>query len=61
MDLPRKLGIAVAFIIPTFVFSGLVWSWRHNWFAVFGMIILMGILYSVMVLGKYSCAAKESG
>ena len=61
MDIYRKLGIAVVMIIPTFVFSGLVWSWTHNWFAVFGMIILMAILYSVMILGKCSCAAKESG
>ena len=60
MDIFRKLGIAIVMIIPTFVFSGLVWSWFHNWFVVFGMMILIAILYCVTISGKCSCAAKES-
>ena len=60
MDIFRKLGIAIVMIIPTFVFSGLVWSWFHNWFVVFAMMILIAILYSVIISGKCSCAAKES-
>ncbi|MCP4666968.1 MAG: hypothetical protein GY849_11440 [Deltaproteobacteria bacterium] len=60
MDIFRKLGIAVTMIIPTFVFSGLVWSWFHNWLVVFGMMILMVILYAVIISGKCSCAAEES-
>ena len=60
MDIFRKLGIAIVMIIPTFVFSGLVWSWFHNWFVVFAMMILIAILYCVIISGKCSCAAKES-
>ncbi len=60
MDIFRKLGIAIVMIIPTFVFSGLVWSWFHNWFVVIGMMILMGILYAVIISGKWSCEARES-
>jgi hypothetical protein len=60
MSLVRKLGIAVAMIIPTFVFCGLVWEWFHNWYTVFGMIIIMAILYVLIISGKFTFAAEES-
>ncbi|RLF54529.1 MAG: hypothetical protein DRN37_10135 [Thermoplasmata archaeon] len=44
MATPRKIGICIVMIIPTFVFSGLLWQWFHSWFPVIGMIIVMGIL-----------------
>lgn len=52
MDLPRKLGIAIAMIIPTFVFSGLVYSWFHSYIAVFAMMILMALVYGLVITGR---------
>jgi hypothetical protein len=66
MDLPRKLGIAVAFIIPTFVFSGLVYSWFDSlskvvaWLAVIAIFIIIAIVYTKIITGKFSGAAQES-
>ena len=60
MDLARKLGIAVAFIIPTFVFSGLVYSWFDSlskvvaWLAVIAIFIIIAIIYSQIITGKFS-------
>ena len=51
MDVIRKIAIGVVMIVPTFVFSGLVWSWFHSWFMVFGMMILMGLTYTSVIAG----------
>jgi len=60
MDLPRKLGVAITFIIPTFVFSGLIWSWFHSWLCVLGVMIIIAIIYSMIITGKFSGIAGES-
>ena len=60
MDIFRKLGIAIVMIIPTFVFSGLVWSWFHRWIVVYLMMLVMAVLYGAIVFWKCSCSAKES-
>ena len=65
MDLARKLGTAVVFIIPTFVFSGLVYSWFDSlskvvaWLAVLAIFVVMGIIYSMIITGKFSRNAQE--
>ncbi len=51
MDIIRKIAIGVVMIVPTFVFSGLVWSWFHSWYAVYGMMILMGLIYTSIIAG----------
>jgi hypothetical protein len=53
MDLIRKLGTAIVFIIPTFVFSGLVWDWFHSWVVVFIMMIIMGFVYFMVITGRF--------
>ena len=60
MDIVRKIGTAIVFIIPTFVFSGLIWSWFHSWLFVLGMIIIVAIIYSMIITGKFSGIAGES-
>jgi hypothetical protein len=52
MELPRKIGILIVFIIPIFVFSGLLYSWTHSWWMVLGVAILLLVVYSLMVGGK---------
>ena len=65
MDLARKLGIAVAFIIPTFVFSGLVYSWFDSlskvvaWLAVIAIFVIIAIIYTKIITGKFSGTAQE--
>jgi hypothetical protein len=51
MDIVRKLGTAVVFIVPTFVFSGLVWDWFHSWAAVVVMTIIMALTYTSVIAG----------
>jgi hypothetical protein len=65
MDLPRKIGIAIAFIIPTFVFSGLVYSWFDSlskivsWLAVLVIFAAVIIVYSKIITGKFSGNAQQ--
>ena len=59
MDLIRKLGVAIVFIIPTFVLSGLVWDWFHSWVAVFIVMIILGFLYFMIITGKFSTQPAE--
>ena len=51
MDIVRKLGTAVVFIVPTFVFSGLVWDWFHSWTAVVVMMIIVALTYTSVIAG----------
>jgi hypothetical protein len=41
MDTPRKIGIAIVMIIPTFVFAGAIWSISHSWVSIFVWVVLM--------------------
>ncbi|MCD4716558.1 MAG: hypothetical protein K8R45_07425 [Desulfobacterales bacterium] len=65
MDLTRKLGTAIVFIVPTFVFSGLVYSWFDSlskvvaWLAVLAIFVVIGIIYSKIITGKFSKNAQE--
>ena len=60
MDIVRKIGTAVVFIIPTFIFSGLIWSWFHSWLCVLGMMIIIAIIYFMIITGKFSGIARET-
>jgi hypothetical protein len=66
MDLTRKIGTAIVFIIPTFVFSGLVYSWFDSlskvvaWLAVLVIFVVIGIIYSKIITGKFSRNAQET-
>jgi len=60
MDIVRKIGTAIVFIIPTFVFSGLIWSWFHSWLCVFGMMIIVAIIYFMIITGKFAGTSQET-
>ncbi len=52
MDIPRKIGIGIVMMIPTFVISGLFWDICHSWIGVFIVIIAMAFLYKEIITGK---------
>ena len=52
MELSRKIGIGIVMMIPTFVFSGLVWDLSHSWIAVLILIAAMIYLYKEIITGK---------
>ena len=51
MEIPKKIGIGIAMIIPAFVFGGAVWSWFGSWFTVFILEVVMVLLYSSIISG----------
>ena len=59
MELERKLGVGIVMLIPTFVFSGVIWSFVHSYLAVLGWVIIMGFTYRAIVTGKFR-SAKEN-
>jgi hypothetical protein len=59
MDLARMIGIAIAFIIPTFVFAGLLYSWFHTWAVVYLWWIVMAIIYVSLIRGKLDGLFKK--
>jgi hypothetical protein len=60
MELPRKIGILIVFIIPTFVLSGLLYSWTHSWWLVLGTAVFMIVVYSFIVSGKLRSSRQRT-
>lgn len=60
MDLARKIAILIVFIVPTFVFSGLLYSWTHSWWLVLAVAIIMIVIYSLIVGGKLRPSQQRS-
>ena len=57
MEVPRKIGIGILMIVPTFVGAGALWDLFHgSWLPVFGWIILMALCTGVIVSKKFSRA-----
>ena len=60
MDLARKIGIGVVFIVPTFVLCGLVYSWFDSlskvvgWLAALVVFIAVVIAYTRIIMGRFS-------
>ncbi|RLC21304.1 MAG: hypothetical protein DRH56_09640 [Deltaproteobacteria bacterium] len=60
MDLARKIGIAIVFIIPSFVFSGLFYdgfdsvSKTAAWTAVVVVLVILAAVYTLLVRGCFS-------
>lgn len=52
MELPRKTGIGIVMMIPTFVLSGLLWDLSHCWLLILATIAGMGFLYAQIITGK---------
>jgi len=53
MEYSRKIAIGVVMIVPTFVFSGLVWSWFHSWWGVIVAVAVMIYVYRLLLAGKF--------
>jgi len=58
MDLPRKLGIGIVMIVPTFVLAALFFSWFHSYIMVFFVMIAMAVLYGFILTGKLFSKSK---
>ncbi len=59
MELPRKIGIGIVMMIPTFVLSGLFWDICHSWIVVFLVIASMAFLYKEIITGKIKSFFKK--
>ncbi len=51
MDIVRKIGTGIVFIIPTFVFSGLVYDLFHSYILAIGMVIVPALIYISIIAG----------
>ena len=60
MDTPKKLGIGIVMIVPSFVFGAAVWALLESWFAVFIMEVLMALLYSSITIGWPVALAQKT-
>jgi hypothetical protein len=57
MEVPRKIGICILMIVPTFVGGGALWDiFHHSWLPVFGWIVLMALCAGAIVSEKFSRA-----
>jgi len=59
MDFPRKIGIGVVMIVPTFVIAGALWGLFNNYIPIGVLVIVMAFLYIQIITGKLF-RAKES-
>ena len=52
MDIPRKIGIGVVMIVPTFVIAGALWNIFNNYIPIGVWVIIMAFLYRQIITGK---------
>jgi hypothetical protein len=52
MDIPRKIGIGMVMIVPTFVISGALWDLFNNYIPIGVWVIVMAFLYIQIITGK---------
>jgi len=52
MDIPRKIGIGVVMIVPTFVIAGALWDIINNYIPIGIWVIIMAFLYRQVITGK---------
>jgi hypothetical protein len=52
MDLPRKLGIGIVMLVPTFVGGGALYAIFHSLIPAFIWVIVMGFVYGAIIGGK---------
>lgn len=56
MDIPRKIGIGIVMLVPTFVGSGAIWDIFGSYIPVAIWIIIMIALAGSIITGKLSNA-----
>ena len=52
MDLPRKIGIGIVMLIPTFVGSGALYAIFHSLILAVVWVIIMVFAYNAILAGK---------
>jgi hypothetical protein len=52
MDTPRKIGIGIVMLVPTFVGCGAIYAIFHNLFPPLIWIVLMAFVYRAILNGK---------
>ena len=53
MDIPRKIGVGVVMIVPTFVIAGALWAIFNNYIPIGVWVIIMAFLYRQVITGKF--------
>jgi hypothetical protein len=53
MDLPRKLGIGIVMLVPTFVGCGALYAIFHSLIPAIIWIPVMGVVYAAIITGKF--------
>ena len=61
MDIPRKIGIGIVMLVPTFVGSGALWALFHSFIPVIIWAILMGLVTMGIVTGKMLSRFQGAG
>lgn len=60
MDKPRKTGIGIVLIIPTFVIAGLIWALIESWLAVFIWVLIVAVFYGAFAADKLQAVTKKT-
>jgi hypothetical protein len=60
MDLPRKIGIGIVMLVPTFVGSGALWHIYPGFIPVIIWAILMGFVTRGILTGKIASRLQSA-
>jgi putative flippase GtrA len=61
MDIPRKIGIGIVMLVPTFVVSGALWHLYPSFIPIIIWAILMGFVTKEIVTGKIASRMQSRG
>lgn len=61
MDVPRKIGIGIVMIVPTFVGSGALWALFHSFIPVTIWVVLMALVTMGIIVGKVPSRFRSAG
>lgn len=53
MDLSRRIGIGIVMLVPTYVGAGALWAMFHNWFVIFGWVVVMFAVGGAVISGRF--------
>lgn len=52
MDIPRKIGIGILMIVPTFVISGALWDIMNSYIPIAIWVVIMAFIYRQVITGR---------